>query len=516
MGGCESGDRTGLPYVLLVDDEQGVLLGASLHLRRAGIEPVVMLQDSREVLPFLAQHAVAMIVLDLFMPHLSGFDLLGEIKRLHPDISVVILTAVQDVKTAVSCMKEGADDYLVKPVEKDRLIAVAKKILELQSLRRQVDTLRGYLLNDTLKQHAAFSKILTNSPKMRAIFQYMEAISTTREPVLITGETGVGKESIAEAMHCLSGRAGAFVPVNIAGLDDMVFSDTLFGHRKGAFTGADQNRDGQVAKADGGTLFLDEIGDLGETSQVKLLRLLQEKRYHPLGSDISKHADIYVVAATNRHLKERIAKGTFRQDLYYRLASHQVQLPPLRERKEDIPLLVSNFLSEAAGSIGKPVPTPSPELFALLATYPFPGNIRELRAMVFDAVAQHRRGVLSLRSFKETIQAGSAHTVHNDRDARSSEVVSEAHVILSWPNTTRPPTIKEAEEFLMQHALRVGQGNQGLAASLLGITRQALNQRLARRKKSLARSSPKSGLPSKKTVSVGVGCVKPRSSRKSS
>ncbi|MBF0584201.1 MAG: sigma-54-dependent Fis family transcriptional regulator [Magnetococcales bacterium] len=472
--------QSAMPHVLLVDDEQGVLLGASLLLRRAGIDPVTTLQDSREVMPFLATHSVAMVVLDLFMPYLSGFDLLGEIKRHHPDITVVILTAVQDVKTAVACMKEGASDYLVKPVEKDRLLTTVQQTLELQSLRRQVDKLKGYLLNDTLQRHDAFANIVTNSPKMRSIFQYMEAISTTREPVLITGETGAGKESIAEAMHLLSGRSGAFVPVNVAGLDDMVFSDTLFGHRKGAFTGADQNREGQIAKAQGGTLFLDEIGDLSEGSQVKLLRLLQEKKYFPLGADISKHADIYVVAATNRPIKERIATGHFRQDLFYRLAGHQVHLPPLRERKEDIPLLVSHFLLEASKSVGKESPTPSPELFTLLASYRFPGNIRELRAMVFDAVAQHRRGVLSLHSFKESIHAKQG----GGQDGASvREAVNAERVVLSWPHSARPPTIKEAEEFLIQNALKMGQGNQGLAASILGITRQALNQRLVRRKK---------------------------------
>ncbi|MEO5339245.1 MAG: sigma-54 dependent transcriptional regulator [Magnetococcus sp. MYC-9] len=480
--------QSAMPCVLLVDDEPGVLLGASLLLRQAGIEPVATLQDSREVIPFLAQHPVAMVVLDLFMPHLSGFDLLGEIKQLHPDLAVVILTAVQDVKMAVDCMKEGASDYLVKPVGKDRLLTTVQQILELQSLRRQVDLLKGYLLNNTLSQHAAFAGIVTNSPKMRAVFQYMEAISTTREPVLITGETGAGKESIAEAMHTLSGRSGAFVPVNVAGLDDMVFSDTLFGHRKGAFTGAEQNREGQIARAQGGTLFLDEIGDLSEMSQVKLLRLLQEKKYYPLGADISKHADIYVVAATNRPLRERMASGQFRQDLFYRLAGHQIQLPALRERKEDIPLLVSHFLHEAARSVGREPPTPSPELFTLLSSYRFPGNIRELRAMVFDAVAQHRRGVLSLRSFKESIQA-KQETGQPGESLR--ETVEQPGIVLTWPNAARPPTIKEAEEFLLRNALQVSQGNQGLAASILGITRQALNQRLSRRKK----GDPPSGKP---------------------
>lgn len=471
-----------VPHVVLVDDEQGVLLGASLLLRRAGIEPVTTIQDSREVIPFLEHHPVALVVLDLFMPHLPGMELLGEIKRHHPDIPVVIMTAVEDVKTAVACMKEGAMDYLVKPIEKERLLTTVQQTLELQSLRRQVDTLKGYLLNDTLKQRDSFAGIVTNSPKMRAIFQYMEAISTTREPVLITGETGVGKESIAEAMHRLSGRTGAFVPVNVAGLDDVVFSDTLFGHRKGAFTGADQNREGQIAVAHGGTLFLDEIGDLSETSQVKLLRLLQEKKYYPLGADISKHADIYIVAATNRPLKEQIATGHFRQDLFYRLASHQVHLPPLRERKEDIPLLVNHFLLESSRSVGRDPPTPPPELYTLLSSYRFPGNIRELRAMIFDAVAQHRRGVLSLHSFRAVIQAKKAQEMEEEPLRNGG---TQTGITLSWPNAARPPTIKEAEEFLLQHALKVAQGNQGLAASMLGITRQALNQRLGRRKKNL-------------------------------
>ncbi|MBF0098719.1 MAG: sigma-54-dependent Fis family transcriptional regulator [Magnetococcales bacterium] len=468
------------PHFLLCDDEAGVLLGASLLLRRSGFDPVSTLQDSRQVLPFLAQNSVAMVMLDLHMPHIGGLQLLGEIKQLYPDLPVVILTAMQDVKMAVACMKEGAMDYLLKPIEKERLLAIAEQTRQLYSLRRQVDTLKGYLLNDPKPHQEAFAGIVTNSTRMRSIFQYMEAIATTREPVLITGETGVGKESIAAAMHHLSGRSGAFVPVNVAGLDDMVFSDTLFGHRKGAYTGADQNRDGQIAKAVGGTLFLDEIGDLSETSQVKLLRLLQEKKYFPLGSDIGKHADIYVVAATNRAIKERILNGHFRADLYYRLAGHQVHLPPLRERVEDIALLVNHFLQDAARSVGKEPPTPTPELFSLLSSYSFPGNIRELRAMVFDAVAQHRRGVLSLRSFKEHILATQGYP---DPTVPPHDALAQCGPQLSWPHTARPPTIKEAEEFLLHNALRASKGNQGVAASLLGITRQALNQRLARRKK---------------------------------
>ncbi len=307
---------------------------------------------------------------------------------------------------------------------------------------------------------------------MRAVFQYAEAIAGSTEPALITGETGVGKEALARAIHELSGRDGSFVQVNIAGLDDTLFADTLFGHKKGAFSGAEKRRDGLVAQATGGTLFLDEIGDLETTSQVKLLRLIQNQEYYPLGSDVPRSVDVRVVCATNRDLDALMAAAEFRRDLYFRLSVHQMEVPPLRKRKEDLPLLVDHFLQRAATAQGKKTPSAPTELFALLSQYDFPGNVREIRSLVYDAVALHSSGpVLSMERFRQAIRAEGAAAV---------ETRAVADRLLEIPG--RIPTLKEAEVFLIQEALEKADGNQGVAATFLGISRPALNRRLARLK----------------------------------
>lgn len=461
--------------ILLVDDEQHILISSESVLRFAGIREVRSLDDSREVLPLLAKEEVGVIVLDLFMPHVSGKELLAAISRDHPQIPAIVMTAADEVDTAVECMKAGAFDYLVKPVENARLISSVKRALEVRSLKNQVTALRDHLLTNRIKRPEAFSSIVTASPKMWAVFQYCEVIAESLQPVIIVGETGTGKELIARAIHDLSGVRGKFVPVNIAGLDDHMFSDTLFGHRKGAFTGAVQARSGLITQAAGGTLFLDEIGDLSELSQVKLLRLLQEQEYYPVGSDIPMISDARIVAATNRDLREMTAAGTFRNDLYFRLCSHQVTLPPLRERREDIPLLLDFFLNAAAKIFRKSTPACPPELVTLLSCYDFPGNIREMKSMVFDAVARHVSGVLSLERFREIIGAMPAPA---GRDSLLSNRFNE------WllQSGGRFPKIREVEELLMDEAMKLAKGNQGIAASLLGITRQTLNKRLKVRK----------------------------------
>jgi DNA-binding NtrC family response regulator len=307
---------------------------------------------------------------------------------------------------------------------------------------------------------------------MRAIFQYVEVIAATHQPVLITGETGTGKELFAKAVHSISGKKGEFVAVNVAGLDDTMFSDTLFGHKKGAYTGAEEAREGLIAYAAGGTLFLDEIGDTNESSQVKLLRLLQEQKYYPLGSDVPKKSDVRIVVATNQDLQKLITEGRFRKDLYYRLRAHQIHIPPLRGRIEDIPVLLDYYLEEAAESMKKKKPTPPQELLTLMSTYHFPGNIRELQAMVYDAVARHKGGVLSMESFRDIIgqeRQGAA------AQARAAEDTS------SYGTRENFPTLRDAESALIDKAMKFANGNQGIAASLLGITRQALNKRLNRK-----------------------------------
>ncbi len=458
--------------VVLVDDEEDLLFATRYLLGSHGISPVVTLPDGRELLPYLDQHRVGMVVLDLFMPRVSGLELLPRIAEQHPEVPVVVMTAAHDLETAVSCMRQGAYDYLVKPVEESRFVSVVRRTLEIRSLRDQVGSLRSSLLSRQVHQREAFAHIVTADRRMEAIFQYIEAIAESREPVLVTGETGTGKGLIAEAIHKVSGCKGELVALNVAGLDDNLFSDTLFGHVRGAFTGAEREREGLIAKAVGGTLFIDEIGDLTKAAQVKLLTLLQDQRYYPLGSDLQRLSDARIVAATNQPLSRWMAAGKFRQDLYFRLASHPIDLPPLRQRQGDVPLLVQFFIEEAAGSMGKPPPSPPEELFTLLGVYEFPGNVRELRAMIYNAVAQHHAGaVLSMESFRELIQRGRA-----DPREDLGVTVSDAEAPLAIGG--RFPTLKEADSFLVGEAMRRAKGNQGVAATLLGITRQSLNRRL--------------------------------------
>jgi DNA-binding NtrC family response regulator len=335
-------------------------------------------------------------------------------------------------------------------------------------------SLKERLLSDTPHQREAFAEIVTQNKTMQALFRYVEAIARSPQPVLITGETGTGKELMARAVHRLAAPRGDFVAVNVAGLDDQVFSDTLFGHTRGAFTGADRPRDGLITRAEEGTLFLDEIGDLAAVSQVKLLRLLQEGTYYPLGADQPRQSRARLVVATNRDVVQEVHAGTFRKDLYYRLRAHHIQLPPLRARREDIALLVNHCLAKAAAALHKPVPTPSLALYQLLNTYAFPGNVRELEAMVFDAVARHPGGSLSLQAFKDAIEAG--RPLMAGERGTAPALPSQS----SW-DTEPLPTLKEAEDALVAAALRHADGNQGVAAGLLGLSRQALNKRLRRR-----------------------------------
>lgn len=464
------------PRILLVDDEQHILLSSESALQLYGFQEVITLDDSRKVLPTLESENINVIVLDLFMPYLSGRELLNSISIKYPEIPVIVMTAVDEVETAVDCMRAGAFDYLVKPVENARLITSVKRALEIRSLKNQVTQLREHLLSNKVKQPAAFESIVSASPKMSSMFQYCEVVAASGQPVIIIGETGVGKELVAKAVHDVSGRSGMFVPVNVAGLDDNMFSDTLFGHKKGAFTGADQARSGLIAQAAGGTLFLDEIGDLPLTAQVKLLRLLQEQEYYQVGSDIPQVSDARIVAATNRDLRALATEGKFRNDLYYRLYTHQVTIPPLRERLEDIQLLLEHFLDDAARTMNKKKPVYPEELITLLSTYDFPGNVRELKAMVFDAVARYQSGVLSMDRFREVV--GDRPSPPGFAVLQIESVVDALKVVLH-----RLPKVSEVEGYLINEAMKQAKGNQGIAASLIGLSRQTLNKRLQKDKK---------------------------------
>jgi DNA-binding NtrC family response regulator len=460
--------------ILLVDDETQILLLYSGMLKSAGLEAVVTLDDSRRVLPFLREHPVMAVLIDMNMPFLNGRELLAQVKQEFPEIPVLIVTGVDNIETAVECMRLGASDYLVKPVEKSRLVSSLQRTLEIARLQDQVSSLTRYLLTDGLSHPGAFAHLVSGSRKMLALFKYIEVVAASPFPALITGETGVGKELVARAIHLANDPARPFVAVNVAGLDDTMFSDTLFGHKKGAFTGAETQRDGLIAQAQDGTLFLDEIGDLSPTSQVKLLRLIQEKEYYPLGIDLPKKSNARLVCSTNQDLQALVGKNVFRKDLFFRLNTHVIAVPPLRERREDIPLLLGHFLQESARTLRKRTPTPPPELVNLLTAYDFPGNVRELQTMVADAVSRHRAGVLSMASFRDFMGSGQKNVPVDVSGASDLP----ANVFLEGQ-----PTLKQAEDFLIRRAIEQSKGNQGIAATLLGITRQALNKRLVREKK---------------------------------
>ncbi|MBN1307736.1 MAG: sigma-54-dependent Fis family transcriptional regulator, partial [Chitinispirillaceae bacterium] len=320
----------------------------------------------------------------------------------------------------------------------------------------------------------AFDRIVTRNARMRALFRYVEAIAATPFPVLITGETGVGKELFAEALHRLSGRKGDLITVNVAGIDDNAFSDTLFGHVKGAFTGADRPRAGLIEQAAGGTLFLDEIGDLQMGSQTKLLRVIQNRDYLPLGSDVARLADIRLVVATNKSIEILRNSPDFRNDLYHRLKMHHIAVPPLRERKDDIPLLLDYFCGEAAEILNKAKPSVPPGLSGHFSTYQFPGNVRELRSMVLEAVSVDTSGTLSSALFGE--MTGPVNT----RGRPAGHAASDARK-MHFP--TQLPTIQETTAALIDEALLRACGNQNAAARLLGISPQALSRRLKHSRK---------------------------------
>lgn len=465
-------DRFPLHPILLIDDEQEALMGCEFMLEVAGLTHIQTCQDSREVMTIMQQHPISAILLDLSMPYITGRDLLPQLVERYPDTPIIIVTGMNEVETAIECMKDGAFDYLLKPVDETRLISALRRAIDLGELQREYTSFKDRVFSSTLEHPEAFTGMITRNRTMFALFQYMETIAVTNRPVLITGETGTGKELTARALHQLSGRSGAFVALNIAGLDDTVFSDTLFGHVKGAFTGADVSRPGLIQKATGGTLFLDEIGDMPVASQIKLLRLLQEKEYFPIGADAAKPLEARIVTATNRDLQQLQTEGTFRSDLYYRLKTHAIALPPLRRRLDDLPLLIDSFLEQAAESLNKPVPTIPRELYNLLATYHFPGNIRELEAMIFEALSRHNSHMLSCATLREHIRA---HTQDQD-----------LHPHLPTPETApftyfdRLPTLSEAPRLLILEALKRCEGNRSMAANLLGITRSGLSKAIKR------------------------------------
>ena len=456
--------------ILLVDDEPDWLGSLSLTLEScAGISNITTCSDSRQVMDILDQGGFGLVLLDLTMPHLSGEELLERIAERHPEIVAIVVSGLNQIETAVRCLRKGAFDYFVKTDDQDRMIGGVLRAVRMQELQRDHREMASRLNAPEIRHPEAFTPIVTNDRAMRALFAYVEAVAKSPQPLLITGESGVGKELIARATHELSGCRGKLVTVNVAGLDDTVFADTLFGHLRGAYTGAEQPRRGMVEEAGDGTLFLDEIGDLSIPSQVKLLRLLQEGEYFPLGSDLPKRLKARIIVATHQDLTARESAGTFRRDLYYRLQTHQVHLPPLRERRSDIPILLEHFLAEAARALGKPRPITPKGLVALLNGYSFPGNVRELKSLIYDAVSQQSERTLPLEPFAKVVERSRPESGAN---------ATPPPVHNPFSGFEELPTFGDAAAFLVLEAMERAGNNQTVAARLLGISQPALSKRL--------------------------------------
>jgi DNA-binding NtrC family response regulator len=442
-----------------------------LLLEGHGYRQLLQCGGAEDIPVNLVKERFDLVLVDIQLPRAASKDLMHVIHKKCPDIPVIIITVKENVDAAVECMKASAFDFLLKPVSESRLLSTIQHAVTIRELQSRVDQLEHQSQTWELKQPETFKEITTVSYVMHSIFAYIEAIQASSKAVLITGESGTGKELIAKIIHRVSQRPGKFVPVNVSGLDDTLFSDTLFGHVKGAFSGAENVRKGFIEQAAEGTLFLDEIGDLEMVSQIKLLRLLQEGEFYPLGTDSPGICKARIIAATNADLKAKQLEKSFRPDLYYRLMAHHIELPPLRNRPEDFPPLIRRFVAEAALQLSKQPPEIPKELAPLLMTYRFPGNIRELGSLLYDAVSRNDSGRLDIGFFKNYIAKHSS----------GQENPDSAHLSLFPKN--RLPTLEEMESLLIREALKISGGNQSAAARLIGVSQSTLSRRQKQMKK---------------------------------
>ena len=367
--------------ILVVDDEASARTALGELLRSEGYA-VETAADGFKAIGRLAEFEPDLVLTDLNMPGIDGVELLGKLKELNPELPVVLMTAFGGVETAVSAMRQGAADYLTKPLNLDELLIVIARTLESSKLRREANELRNQL-----RDRYTFDNIVGSSPEMQRVFKTVAQIAPSRATVLLSGESGTGKELVAAAIHHHSPRSsGPFVKLHCAALAESLLESELFGHERGAYTGADRKREGRFEQANGGTLFLDEIGEISLGTQVKLLRVLQEREFERVGGSQTLHVDVRLIAATNRDLKEMVAAGKFREDLYYRLNVINLTLPSLRQRASDVPGLAMHFLRRHAAENGKAVKSISDQALALIAGYHWPGNVRELENVIERAV----------------------------------------------------------------------------------------------------------------------------------
>ncbi len=441
--------------ILICDDEKNIRSGLAMAMELEGYD-TLLAEDGEVAWNLVNKESVDLVITDLRMPKLSGEELLKRIISAYPRMPVIVLTGHGTIETAVSAMRGGAVDFFTKPVDLDRLALVVKKSLSNNDLFEEHELLKKEV--EQLRARNRYDRIIGKSQKLASLMDVVSQVAPTKASVLITGESGVGKELVADAIHELSNRSkGPFIKVHCAALTASLLESELFGHEKGSFTGAVKDKRGRFELADGGTIFLDEIGEIDAATQVKLLRVLQEKQFERVGGEKSITVDVRIVCATNRDLLKEIEKGTFREDLYYRLNVVHLEVPPLRERKDDIPLLMTSFLAQFNKENNRSVEGFSNQAKHALLSYEWPGNIRELRNSIESAVVLARGTIIDLEDLPLTVSK-----------AQSSTTLSlEVGVTLS-----------EAEKQLIIATLAQCGGNKTKAADVLGIGRKTLHRKL--------------------------------------
>lgn len=438
--------------ILVVDDEKNIREGLGEYLRLDGYE-VVLAAEGKQGVEAVDKGIVDLVITDLKMPGMSGSALLKQVTGAYPSIPVIVLTGHGTVEDAVDAMRNGAYDFITKPVNLDHLSILVKRALERRELARQNQEL---LLEVETKQRT--SSIIGKSPAIQRIFDLVRKVAPTRASVLITGESGVGKELVADAIHNLSPRADRpFIKVHCAALAESLLESELFGHEKGSFTGAQSRKKGRFELANEGTLFLDEIGEINQNVQIKILRVLQERRFERVGGEETIETDVRIVAATNKDLKEEIAAGRFREDLYYRLNVVNLHVPPLRERKDDIPLLAGAFLNEFAQDNGKAIDGFDTKARAALYAYSWPGNVRELRNCIESSVVMAAGNLITIDDLPPGIRS-----------------TDDAHVI----RVPSGSSLADAEMILIRETLAAQGGNKSKTAEILKIGRKTLYQKI--------------------------------------
>jgi two-component system, NtrC family, response regulator AtoC len=446
-----------MPTILIIEDEAKMRRLLELNLGEDGFK-TVSAPDAETGLRLLASEQVDLVLTDLKLPGMSGLELLQAVKRQNAVLPVVVMTAFGSVETAVEAMKAGATDYVLKPFSLAEMRMVVHKELDVSRLREENRSLR-----EALGEKYSHPNIVAGSAKMQEVLAIVERVAPTNSTVLLGGESGVGKDLIARVIHEKSRRAsGPFIKINSTAIPENLLESELFGYEKGAFTGASTSKPGKFELADKGTLFLDEIGDVPAATQVKLLRVLQEREFERLGGTRTVKVDVRLVAATNRDLRAALEEGTFREDLYYRLNVVPIDIPPLREHKEDIPDLTNLFLGKFCRDSGRPVTTISPEATNLLLSHHWPGNVRELQNIIERACALAKTSKL---------EPGDIHIDSSPRNKAASS--SDGFLPAGM-------TLDQWEDDMIREALKRAGGNKSQAARLLGLSRNALRYRLSK------------------------------------